>query len=289
MCFRRSPHGEKASQFAGLPCGDADSVAYYGLQPGYWSRRRAVGLFLTLWLVYFCDHVIPYQPLYLLFLPVIWIAVRHGLPGAALATFLMNVFAMFTADATHSADTGLPRLQLAMLALALTGLIVGAVVSERKRAEEALEQSESNLSRAQSVAHVGSWHVDIRTKQLFWSDETYRLFELPPGTPVTRALVEEAIPSEDLTAFHSRWRAAMVTGSYDLEHPSGPVATSSGSTRARIEYGSNGRAVLAIGTVRTSRKGNAPKRRCAMRRRNTGLCSKMPLSGCIRVLPTAAC
>jgi PAS domain S-box-containing protein len=220
---------------------------------------QGCSIFLTLWLVYFCDPVIPYQPLYLLFLPVIWIAVRHGLPGAALATFLMNVFAMFAADATHSADTGLPRLQLAMLALALTGLIVGAVVSERKRAEEALEQSESNLSRAQSVAHVGSWHVDIRTKQLFWSDETYRLFELPPGTPVTRALVEEAIPSEDLTAFHSRWRAAMVTGSYDLEHrirAGGNVKWV--RARARIEYGSNGRAVLAIGTVQ-----DITQRKCA--------------------------
>jgi PAS domain S-box-containing protein len=245
----------KGEPVAGVPWGRGPARVTLG----HWILLAGQGcsILLTLWLVYFCDPVIPYQPLYLLFLPVIWIAVRHGLPGAALATFLMNVMAMFTADATHSADTGLPRLQLAMLALALTGLIVGAVVSERKRADEALEQSESNLSRAQSVAHVGSWHANIATNELVWSDEAYRLFELPPGTPVTRALVEQAIPSEDLALFHDRWEAAMVTGLYDLEHrihAGGSVKWV--RARARIEYGADGQAVLAIGTFQdiTQRK-----------------------------------
>ena len=33
-------------------------------------------------------------------------------------------------------------------------------ITERKRAEEALRQSEANLNRAQEIAHIGSWHLD---------------------------------------------------------------------------------------------------------------------------------
>jgi signal transduction histidine kinase/DNA-binding response OmpR family regulator len=89
----------------------------------------------AIWLVFGFASAVPYQPLYILFIPIIWFAVRHGLPGAAMATFASNVGMMFAAYATHAKGAGLPRLQLAMLVLGLTGLCVGAVVTERRRAE----------------------------------------------------------------------------------------------------------------------------------------------------------
>ncbi|HXM22415.1 MAG TPA: response regulator [Terriglobales bacterium] len=94
----------------------------------------------AIWLVFDFAPAIPYQPLYILFIPVIWIALRHGLPGATLATFAINVGMMFAAYITHAQGAGLPRLQLAMLALGLTGLCVGAVVTERRRAEGELAE-----------------------------------------------------------------------------------------------------------------------------------------------------
>jgi PAS domain S-box-containing protein len=96
---------------------------------------------VVIWLVFDFAPAIPYQPLYILFIPVIWIALRNGLPGAALTTFAINVGMMFAAYVTHAPGAGLPRLQLAMLALGLTGLCVGAVVTERKRAEQAMKES----------------------------------------------------------------------------------------------------------------------------------------------------
>ena len=172
----------------------------------------------ALWLVFFCDVAIPYQPVYILFIPLIWIAVQHGLPGATIATCVINVTAMFTADATHSAGTALPRLQLAMLALALTGLCVGAAVSERKRVEQALEKSESNLRHAQQVATVGSWHVNIPEDELTWSEETYRLFNLPREMPIDINLVEKYIHPDDRPTFRTKWAAAFSTGRYEYEH-----------------------------------------------------------------------
>jgi PAS domain S-box-containing protein len=55
-------------------------------------------------------------------------------------------------------------------------------IEERKRAEEKLKQSESQLAEAQRLAHVGSWDYDLRTNKVTWSDELYRIFGLQPGT-----------------------------------------------------------------------------------------------------------
>ncbi len=89
----------------------------------------------AIWLVFGFAPANPYQPLYLVFIPVVWVAARHGLPGAALTTFALNVGMMFAAWIAQAHAGALPRLQLAMLALGLTSLCLGAVVTERRRAE----------------------------------------------------------------------------------------------------------------------------------------------------------
>jgi diguanylate cyclase (GGDEF)-like protein/PAS domain S-box-containing protein len=96
----------------------------------------------AIWLVFGYAPAIPYQPLYLLFVPVIWVAVRRGLPGAVLTTFAIGLGMTFAAWITQAHSGLLPRLQLAMLALGLTGLCLGAGVTERKRVERAIRESE---------------------------------------------------------------------------------------------------------------------------------------------------
>jgi PAS domain S-box-containing protein len=54
-------------------------------------------------------------------------------------------------------------------------------IEDRKRAEEKLKQSESQLAGAQRLAHVGSWDWEIRSNAVTWSDELYRIFGLEPG------------------------------------------------------------------------------------------------------------
>jgi diguanylate cyclase (GGDEF)-like protein/PAS domain S-box-containing protein len=96
----------------------------------------------AIWFVFGYAPALPYQPLYLLFVPVIWVAVRRGLPGAVLTTFAISVGMMFAAWITQAHRGSLPRLQLAMFALGLTGLCLGAVVTERKRVESTVRKSE---------------------------------------------------------------------------------------------------------------------------------------------------
>ncbi len=54
--------------------------------------------------------------------------------------------------------------------------IKGALLSERKRAEEALRRSEASLAEAQQIAHLGHWDYDWETDTLRWSEEIYRIF-----------------------------------------------------------------------------------------------------------------
>ena len=62
-----------------------------------------------------------------------------------------------------------------------------AMAIERKRAEDALRESATNLAAAQRITHLGSWEVDLAdledlsTNEVRWSDETYRIFGYEPG------------------------------------------------------------------------------------------------------------
>lgn len=51
---------------------------------------------------------------------------------------------------------------------------------QRRQAMEELRRSEERLVEAQHVAHMGSWDWNIRTNELRWSDEIYRIFGLTP-------------------------------------------------------------------------------------------------------------
>ena len=57
---------------------------------------------------------------------------------------------------------------------------IGVDVTERRRMEDALRQSEETYARAETIAHIGSWNWDIVGGSLHWSDEIYRIFGLTP-------------------------------------------------------------------------------------------------------------
>jgi len=49
-------------------------------------------------------------------------------------------------------------------------------ITERKRAEEARQLSETNLKRAQSLSKIGSWYYDQHNDTQVWSDECFKIF-----------------------------------------------------------------------------------------------------------------
>lgn len=49
------------------------------------------------------------------------------------------------------------------------------------KAEQDLVKSEMRLSRAQQLAHMGSWEFNLATKEFLWSAETCRIYALSPS------------------------------------------------------------------------------------------------------------
>ncbi|MFH1196871.1 MAG: PAS domain S-box protein [bacterium] len=55
-------------------------------------------------------------------------------------------------------------------------------ITERKQAEVALRESERKLREAQEMAHLGFWSWDVKTGEVEWSEEVFKIFNLDPET-----------------------------------------------------------------------------------------------------------
>ena len=61
-------------------------------------------------------------------------------------------------------------------------LAVSEDITERKRVQEILTRSEAFLREGQRLTHTGSWSWKPASGDMFWSRETFRIFELDPET-----------------------------------------------------------------------------------------------------------
>lgn len=130
-------------------------------------------------------------------------------------------------------------------------------IGERRRTGERLRISEANLARAQSVAHIGSWYLDIQGNVLTWSDETYRIFDVPEKTPLSYEDFYETVHPDDRPLVSKSWAAALKGAPYDVEHRVlvGQVVKWV-RIQAEIDLDKAGRPVRAVGTAQdvTERK-----------------------------------
>ncbi len=71
-------------------------------------------------------------------------------------------------------------------------------ITEQKRAEHALRESEERLKAAQSLVNLGCWDWDLMTNKQIWSNETYRIFDVNPDIEPSRELFEGLVHPDDL-------------------------------------------------------------------------------------------
>ena len=69
-----------------------------------------------------------------------------------------------------------------------------------RRAEEALRRSEAYLAEAQSLSHTGSFGWDVSSGEIYWSRETFRIFEYEPAAKVSLEFAMQRTHPEDKLA-----------------------------------------------------------------------------------------
>jgi two-component system, LuxR family, sensor kinase FixL len=97
---------------------------------------------------------------YLLFPPLIWIAMRHGLSLTSWTILAIQVGLIVGLEIQGHSEVTLQAFQLFMFALAATGLVLGAVVSERRRLSFALVDSEGHRAAVLNTVPDGVLTID---------------------------------------------------------------------------------------------------------------------------------
>jgi PAS domain S-box-containing protein len=131
------------------------------------------------------------------------------------------------------------------------------LLAHREHLEDLVEQrtselhaSQQALAQAQAIAHIGSWHLDIGSNALSWSDETYRIFGIPVGSPITLDDFLGCIHPDDREQMLRAWDDAIAGKPYDIRHR----IVVDGTTKwvreqAQIRFDANSHAISGLGAV----------------------------------------
>jgi len=94
---------------------------------------------------------------YLLFLPVIWTAVRIGLEGVVTGLAVTQLGLMAAIQVSGQSAIDVTAFQALMIVLAVTGLAVGVLVSEQKRTQYQLRLNQEALSRIARLSSMSEF------------------------------------------------------------------------------------------------------------------------------------
>ncbi len=113
------------------------------------------------------------------------------------------------------------RVQERTVELRLANSELAEEIRIRQHVEVVLRQNEQQLSRAQEIAHLGSWELDLENDRLTWSDEVYRIFGLQPQEfDATYEAFLEAIHPDDRAMVNATYSNSIAEGRnhYEIEH-----------------------------------------------------------------------
>src|SRR5437667_2227003 len=179
-----------------------------------WNRRDAVeaGILLLLLFVLseavFCGWLTisarNYPFPFVIFGPiVIWMAFRFAQRETATGIFILSAFAIwgtmhgFGPFVRETENQSLLALQSWTAVLNITAMALSAAMAGRRRAEEALRESEAHVSLAANAANLGLWFWNIRDDKLWVTEKWRRLFGFAESEPVSFDRVLQFVHPED--------------------------------------------------------------------------------------------
>src|SRR5881397_3616378 len=242
-----------------------------------WNRREAVeaGILLLLLFVLseavFCGWLtIParnYPFPFVIFGPIaIWTAFRFAQRETATGIFILSAFAIwgtmhgFGPFVRETENQSLLALQSWTAVLNITAMTLSAAMAERRRAEEALRESEAHVSLAANAANLGLWFWNILDDKLWVTEQWRRLFGFAESEPVSFDRVLQVVHPEDLERTKQLVQQMFEGGGGEYENEY-RITRPDGSIRWMAGYGSveldeRGKLALARGVSRdiTKRK-----------------------------------
>ena len=124
--------------------------------------------------------------------------------------------------------------------------------AERRQALKAMRRSETFLAEAQRLSRTGSFGENLSTGEVYWSAETYRIFECDPAiTPTVDLVIARTHPADRDRLNHVFEHASADQGDFDIEHR---IIADDGSVKyvrvvARIVKGDQPEGLQIIGAV----------------------------------------
>ncbi len=126
-------------------------------------------------------------------------------------------------------------------------------ITERKKIENQLLESERTLANAQKIAHMGNWQLELETNQLNWSDEVFRIFEIDQDKfAASYEAFIDAIHPQDRDLVNKAYADSVSEGTpYEIRHrllmKDGRIK--SVLERGETEYDKDGKPLRSVGIV----------------------------------------
>ncbi len=91
-------------------------------------------------------------------------------------------------------------------------------VTDHELLARELRRRESYLAEAQRLSQTGSFGWRVSSGEIFWSDETFRIFEFAPSSKVSLHMILERVHPQDMPSVEMAMAAATRAEGIDLEH-----------------------------------------------------------------------
>ena len=112
----------------------------------------AASIALALWLVFERPVAEQFKFFYVMFLPLVWVATRFGMVGAAVTALAIQAALIVEVQLGAYQALTVFELQAFLIALTITGMFLGVAIDERRRAAEELRKSLSMAAAGEMAA-----------------------------------------------------------------------------------------------------------------------------------------
>jgi PAS domain S-box-containing protein len=146
-----------------------------------------------------------------------------GMVSGLSASGLSLIFGYYLCLNEHVSVHSILEDSTLFVATALYAAILRGAILSAERSFKMYRESEERFAFSQQSAGVGSWDVDVKSGQRFWSASFREVLHMPADMPATFENFLAAIHPEDVEAVRRRDDVAVRTGRYRAEyrlHPS---------------------------------------------------------------------